>query len=172
MGPSAKASQAMRRVVSDTGPLLHLSEAHALQILRSVGEVHIPKAVEAEMSRLASTWRIPTWITVDALGALQKKQAQAWQQAGLLDLGEAEAIALAKQIRADWLLTDDTAARLFAQAVGLEVHGSVGLVLWAAVMGHLQREEAEGVLDRLAQSSLWISPRVLAEAKAVLYQLR
>jgi len=89
----------------------------------------------------------------------------------LLDLGEAEAIALAHQIQADWLLTDDAAARLFAQALGLEVHGSVGVVLWAAVQGYLRRQQAEDVLDRLAQSSLWISPRVLAEAKAALQQL-
>jgi len=171
MGSGAQASQALRRVVSNTGPLLHLSEAHALQILSYAGEIHIPKAVEVEMSRLDSAWQTPRWITVDSLDALQQSRAQTWQQAGLLDRGEAEAIALAQQIQADWLLTDDAAARLFAQALGLEVHGSLGLVLWAAATGRLQQGEAEDVLDRLAQSSLWISPRVLAEAKAALHKL-
>lgn len=64
MGSSAKASQVVRRVVSNTGPLLHLSEARVLQILSHVGEIHIPKAVEAEMSQLDSAWRTSSWITV------------------------------------------------------------------------------------------------------------
>ncbi|MEW5762826.1 MAG: DUF3368 domain-containing protein, partial [Bacillota bacterium] len=75
---------------------------------------------------------------------------------------------LARQIRADWLVTDDAAARLFAQTLGIEVHGSLGIVLWAAATGRLNRPEAEALLDRLARSSLWLSPRVLAEAKAAL----
>lgn len=172
MGAAAKAKQAVRCIVSNTGPLLHLSEARTLQILSYAGEVHIPKAVEAEMGRLDPTWRTPSWLTVDSLDAPWQNRAQSWQQAGLLDRGEAEAIALAQQIQATWLLTDDAAARLFSQALGLEVHGSLGLVLWAAATGHLKREEAEDVLDRLAQSSLWISPRVLVEARAALRRLR
>jgi hypothetical protein len=38
-------------------------------------------------------------------------------------------------------------------------------------MGHLQCAEAERALDRLAQSSLWVSARVLAAAKTALEQL-
>lgn len=98
-------------------------------------------------------------------------EAAAWRQAGLLDPGEAEAVALARQINAQWLLTDDAAARLFGQSLSLEVHGSLGVVLWAAAAGRLNRADAEAALDRLAQSSLWISAKVLAEAKAALEQL-
>lgn len=74
-------------------------------------------------------------------------------------------------MNAQWLLTDDSAARLFAQSLGIEVHGSLGVVLWAAAVGHLDLANAEATLDRLAQSSLWISARVLAEAKTALNQL-
>ena len=70
-----------------------------------------------------------------------------------------------------WLLTDDTAARVFATTLGLEVHGSLGIVLWAAARGHLSREESAVALDRLAHSSLWLSTRVLAEARAALDRL-
>ena len=51
---------------------------------------------------------------------------------GLAAYGEAQAIALARQFGPDWLLTDDASARLLAQSLGLEVHGSLGLVLWSA----------------------------------------
>jgi hypothetical protein len=36
---------------------------------------------------------------------------------------------------------------------------------------HLNHAEAEATLERLAQSSLWMSRRVLAEAKVALNQL-
>jgi predicted nucleic acid-binding protein len=91
--------------------------------------------------------------------------------ASLLDDGEAEAVALARQLNAHWLLTDDTAARLVGQAFGLEVHGSLGIVLWAAATNRLRRDEAESALDRLAQSSLWVSSSVLLTAKAALGEM-
>jgi predicted nucleic acid-binding protein len=98
-------------------------------------------------------------------------QATKWQQVGLLDAGEAEAIALAQQLNANWFLTDDAAARILAASLGLEVHGSLGIVLWAAAMRYLSRGDAESALDRLAHSSLWLSVGVLAEARAALDRL-
>jgi len=90
------------------------------------GEVHIPKAVDVEMMYLDPAWRTqrPTWVMVETLVEPFAAEAIAWQQAGLLDPGEAEALALARQLQADWLLTDDAAARLVVQVQGLEVHGS------------------------------------------------
>ena len=158
----------MRRIVSNTGPLLHLSEAGTLDLLSLAGEVHIPSGVEAEVVYHISAWRTPDRMIVDTLTESHAADAIAWRQAGLLQRGEAEAIALAQQLDADWLLTDDVAARLVAQKLGLEVHGSLGIVLWAAVAGHLSRAEAVAALERLAHSSLWMSVRVLAEAKSAL----
>ena len=158
----------MRRIVSNTGPLLHLSEARALDLLNLAGEVHIPASVEAEVSYHISAWRTPDWMIVDTLTESHAEDAIAWQQAGLLHTGEAETIALARQVEADWLLTDDAAARLVAQKLGLEAHGSLGIVLWAAAAGHLNYVEVAATLERLAHSSLWMSARVLAEAKAAL----
>ena len=161
----------MRCVVSDTGPLLHLSEADALSLARLVGDLHVPPQVNAELAYLLSGWEAPTWLTIDTLAALPAAEAVAWQQSGLLDPGEAEAIALARQIKADWLLTDDAAARLFAAGLGLEAHGSLGVVLWAAATGHLDRVQADQTLAKLAASSLWISGRILAEAKSALDEI-
>lgn len=163
----------MRRVVSNTGPLLHLYEAQALALLNTVGEVHIPRAVDAEISQYIPAWQTqrPEQLLVSSLTTSHAIEATAWQQGGLLEAGEAEAIALTRQIHADWFLTDDTTARLFAQSLGIEVHGSLGIVLWAAAVGHLARSNAEAALNRLAQSSLWVSARILAEARAALDRL-
>jgi predicted nucleic acid-binding protein len=161
----------VRQVVSDTGPLLHLGEADALHLARLVGSLHVPPRVNAELAHLLSGWEAPAWLTIDALAVPHAAEAAAWQQSGLLDAGEAEAIALARQLKADWLLTDDAAARLFAAQLGLEVHGSLGIVLWAAAVGHLDRAQADQMLTRLAASSLWISNRILAEARSALDEI-
>ena len=140
----------MRQIVSDTGPLLHLREAECLNLLEQAGTIAIPTAVHHEMVQHVPEWHVhtPSWITVTPVSAPYDAQATEWQQSGLLEAGEAEAIALARQLSAAWLLTDDAAAR-----------------------GHLSREEAAVALDRLAHSSLWISARVLADARVALDSL-
>jgi predicted nucleic acid-binding protein len=174
MGAASAAGQRVRRVVADTGPVLHLYEAQVLHLLGLTGAVVTPSAVERELHQQITDWAAqrPSWLAVEQLDPAHASDAAAWQQAGLLDPGEAEAIALAQQVQADWLLTDDAAARLFAEAAGLEAHGSLGIVLWAAALGHLPHADAHAALDRLAASSLWISARVLAEARAAVDQLR
>ena len=63
------------------------------------------------------------------------------------------------------------AARVFANAIGLEVHGSLGLVLWTAAAGYSQHAEAKLAIDRLAQSSLWVSQAVLEKAYKALEEI-
>jgi hypothetical protein len=67
----------VRCVVSDTGPLLHLSEADALSLARLVGDLHIPPQVNAELAYLLSGWEAPTRLTIDTLAALPAAEATA-----------------------------------------------------------------------------------------------
>ncbi len=163
----------MRLIVCDTGPLLHLGEAQERDLLNLIGEIHIPQAIDAELSLLDEEWERgrPSWVHVDALISSYLEEAVLWHRSGILDVGEAEAIALAQQLNADWLLTDDAVARVFAQTKDLEAHGSLGVVLWSVAIGHLQRDKGKMILDRLAQTSLWISKAVLAEAKEALKKM-
>jgi predicted nucleic acid-binding protein len=160
-----------RIIISNTGPVLHLSEAQLLELLNLAGGAYIPERVAIEIAYHLPTWRTPAWLHPTALVDSYAMQATAWQQTGLLDAGEAEAIALAQQLEADWFLTDDAAARFMAGQLGIEVHGSLGIVLWAAATEHLNYFEAKIALQQLARSSLWISARVYTEAMATLAQL-
>ncbi len=148
-------------------------EAQAIYLLEPAGSVCLPAAVERELKDLlaAVPGSRPEWILTEPLTEPYSDMARGWQDVGFLDAGEAEAIALALQEKADWLLTDDAAARLFASVCGLESHGSLAIPLWAAAAGNLDRAEAEEVLYRLAQSSLWLSPTILAEARAALAEI-
>jgi predicted nucleic acid-binding protein len=151
---------------------LHLSEAQSLDLLRIAGETFIPPSVAIEAKRYIPEWHNdqPAWIVVTELVEPNLNEAQTWRQSGILDAGEAEALALARQLHADWFLTDDTAARVMAASLAVEAHGSLGLVLWSAAT-HLQRDEAEQKLDALVASSLWISAAVVAEARSALNRL-
>ena len=154
--------------VADTGPVLHLAEAGALHLLPLLGEVVLPPAVQEEFGRLRPAANIAPFGNVRELTAPIAAQAVDWCKAGLVDRGEAEAIVLARQIAADYLLTDDAAARLLATTLGLRAHGSLGVILWLAGQQRVRRAEAEDLLERLAGTSLWVSPRVMAEARAAL----
>ena len=173
MGARTEKGCKLRLVVCNTGPPLHLGEAQGRDLHNLTGDIHIPQAVDAELSLLDEKWARgrPPWVRVDALVSPYLEEAVLWHRSGILDLGEAEAIALAQQLGADWLLTDDAAARVFAQTKDLEAHGSLGIVLWSVAVGHLQRDKGEMILDRLAQTSLWISKVVLVEAKEALEKM-
>ena len=153
----------MRIVVCDTGPLLHLSEANLLEILQLAGEIIIPPSVVKEYQRNRPQESLPDWIRVENLD--EKYSLQAQELRNSIDWGESEAIAIAQQVKADWLLSDDAKARQLAESLGIEVHGSLGLLLWGMVVGHIRsREAAIDALSSLSHSSLWLSERVLHKA--------
>jgi len=162
----------LRTIVSNTGPLLHLSEAQSLDLLHIAGQILIPPSVAVEAKQYLPVWQTdqPAWIVIKGLVEPYLREARAWQESRILHPGEAEALALARQLKADWFLTDDTAARVMAASLDVEVHGSLGLLLWAAPR-YLKREDAERRLDALIASSLWISARVISEAKSALNRL-
>ena len=164
----------MKRLVADTGPLLHLHEALALHLLPLVGSVSVPVRVITELRKHAPhafSATLPTWLTVSPLSPSAQQRATAWQQSGLLHSGESEALALAEESRPDWFLTDDAAARLMAESLRMEAHGSLGVVLWCAAQRLIPKTEAKSYLANLENSSLWLSPRVRAEARMALTKL-
>ncbi|MBM3153078.1 MAG: hypothetical protein FJZ96_12905 [Chloroflexi bacterium] len=161
-----------RIIVCDTGPLLHLSEAGAVHLLGKAGDVFVPPCVVAEFETNAQGWKMPVWVQVRDLHDTTRMRATDWTRTENIDAGEAEAISLALQLDASWFLTDDARARRFAEILGLEVHGSIGLLLWNTVVGNVEDEaQALKLLDDLALSSLWVSERVLSDARNAIHLL-
>lgn len=87
---------------------------------------------------------------------------------GKMHRGEAEAIILAKRINAEILLTDDTSARMYAGLLNLEVHGSLGIVLWNYFNEFLDKKETERILYSFKKSSLWLSESIFKKALSLL----
>ena len=82
----------MRLFVADTGPLLHLHQIGAVQLLPQLGEVWTTPVVAQELQRHApelcgAAW--PPWLRVAEVSVSAQMQAHQWRQAGLLHAGEA-----------------------------------------------------------------------------------
>lgn len=156
----------VKTIVSDTGPILHLLEAEALDLLSGFGSILIPMAVNEELINLRNDWINikPAWLHILPLEEPYLHQSILLEQLEIIDYGESQAISLIHQTHADMFFTDDATARVYAQSVGIEVHGSIGIILSSAVQKRLTKSETIVLMDKVSKSSLWISTKVLHEA--------
>ena len=126
-------------VVSDAGPLIYLGAVGQLDLLSSQFErVLVPEAVwnevvgHGEALPGADAVREAQWIDVRAVA-----DDAVGQFADRLDPGEAAALALAIALQADLCLVDDLAARRMANAIGIPVVGTLGILLQAKMLGRI-----------------------------------
>ena len=154
----------MNVVVADTGPLLHLHQIGSTDLLGHFGTIHVTPTILGELERHApGIFRKdgPAWWVHSEPTPAARNVGTRWVESGLLDLGEAEALAFAHEIHADCFITDDAAARTLGESLGLQVRGTLGILLHASATGHLDRDEALSKLSDLEhRSTLWMSAKV------------
>jgi predicted nucleic acid-binding protein len=120
--------------VSNTSPLLSFAKIDRLDLLESLCQsIFIPNAVHDELMvrkerRDAQAIAQAKWIQVTPV---KNQRAVHQLMRRDLDLGESEAIVLAKELNADRLLLDDLAARQIASRRKIPIVGSLGLLLLA-----------------------------------------
>jgi hypothetical protein len=113
-------------VVSDTSPITALLTIGAAELLAQLfQEVVIPAAVRDELLR--SHPLLPPWLQVKTV----QSPSRVREYAQTVDVGEAEAIQLARELRADRLLMDERKGRTLALREGIPVIGLLGVVLLA-----------------------------------------
>ncbi len=144
----------MPEVVSNASPLIALAGIEQLELLRRLfGRVVIPPAVRDEVrdDRTRTALQAADWITTrpvrDTFAVQVLRES--------LGAGESEAIVLAQELSADWLLLDDRTARRKAEATGLRVIGTLGLLLMGKSAGYLS--ELKPLLDGLRQTDFYLS---------------
>jgi predicted nucleic acid-binding protein len=130
------------RAVSDTSVLSSLASLGRIDLLeKQFGEVSIPAAVRQELHRhphpqAAQILRkaidlekikVRSAINLPMVAALMRT----------LDRGEAEAIALASEMGADFLLVDEREGREFARRMGLRITGTLGVLRKAKADGDI-----------------------------------
>jgi predicted nucleic acid-binding protein len=147
-------------VISNASPLIALAQIGNLDLLKGLfSAVLIPPAVARE---IAPTVILSTWVSERALA--QPIGPQILRT--VLGPGESEAISLALEINAQWVILDERPARRFAQALGLPVIGTLGILLASKRRGLLPA--VRPCLDALVNFGFHISPGlydlVLADA--------
>jgi len=118
-------------VVSNTSPLRYLVAAgHADLLAKLFGTILVPSAVEREILDPHAPLSVQHWMA-QRPPWLQVREVQTAPDAeltGQLDLGEAEAIQLAQELRADALIMDERRGREVAAGRGITVIGVLGML--------------------------------------------
>lgn len=145
-------------VVSDASPLTNLAAIGRVEILRRVyGRVLAPEGVAEELREGERRGDHPPIVGV--LDWLEIHEVQNWGEVTRLredlDRGEAEAIVLASEKRADFLLMDERAGRRLAAERGLATVGLIGTLLAAKNQGFITA--VRPLLDQLIEvAGFWV----------------
>jgi len=146
-------------IVSDTSPISNLLVIRQLNILVQVfGEIIIPPKVYEEIRKLeyfgfdVHEITNSSWIKVIIPSDVEFVQ----ELNENLDPGESEAIALAQELKAEFILIDEKRGRKVAEQLGLTAIGLLGILLKAKQKRAVER--VMPLLDALRKDAgFWIS---------------
>jgi predicted nucleic acid-binding protein len=148
------------KAISNTSPLLYLYRIGVVEWLSQLfDEVWIPNAIVTELQEgQRRGYDVPDpkgydWVRI----VTPRSVPSEWL---ILDLGqgELEAMALALENPRCTVLLDDALARRIALAAGLEVWGTLRVLLEAKTRGIT--DEVGPLITRLEDSGMWISGRI------------
>jgi len=140
-------------VISDTSCLIILHKIGELDLLRKVYDsVSTTLEVAKEYSE-----ELPEWIIIEKVK--DKKYQEILET--YVDLGEASAIALAKEMDSPLLLLDDLKARKLATKLKLRYTGTLGVIHRAKEMGII--EKVKPIIEKLLLTDFRISESILTE---------
>jgi predicted nucleic acid-binding protein len=150
-------------VVSNSTPLIVFSRANQLRLFEKLfGKVIIPSAVHREI--LVQGVGKPGVGRLQNLTWLEMKPVTK-SSAGLsssLDAGEAEAIRLAIELNADFILLDDRLGRREAARSGIRAMGTIGVLQLAKAAGFILTIKPE--LDLMMQNGFYVSEPLYTQA--------
>jgi uncharacterized protein len=146
-------------VVSDTSPINNLAAINQLQLLQQLyGTIIIPEAVYCELTDpsfpVAGAAEVQTFDWIQILSVTDRTVMEAL--GNQLDVGEAEAIALALETKAELVLIDERRGRLVAGRLNLKYTGILGVLVEAKSRGLIA--EVKPLLNALIhQAGFWIA---------------
>lgn len=118
-------------IVSDTTAITNLFQIGKIEILRQLyGQIIIPLSVKNELDVIPNQKLFlerTDWIRVEALNNQSLKN----ELLEILDLGEAEAIALTIEKNADFLIIDEKMGREIAKDYNISIIGMLGILIEA-----------------------------------------
>ncbi len=152
----------MRKVVSNTTPIISLLKVNKLEILKELySEVFIPYEVYKEIEAGKNKDYYIDLTKIEWIKIVKIKNEKSLLFFLDLDKGEAEAIVLANEINADLIILDETLGRFHAKHIGLRVTGTIGILLKAKENGIII--EIKPLLNELTQKGIWLSDKLIKQ---------
>jgi predicted nucleic acid-binding protein len=137
-------------IIADTSCLIALANIGKLDILKSLSKtVCITNEIAAEFGE-----PLPSWIQVVPV----KDTVRLQTVHNSLDLGESSAIALALETKNPLLVLDDGKARRFTRNLGIEMTGTVGLLIAAYEGGFL--DDIRSAVDTLRRRNFYLPSNI------------
>ncbi len=154
------------KIVLNTSPVIFLSKIDCLHYLADCfDDIFVPNAVVQELREDC----LPAFITISKLSATGSSYVAG--ALGRLHQGELEAMVLAQELAADFVALDDLLARRKAQRLGLNVIGTVGLLLLLVKQNLIAPETTWLKLKQLTeQHGLYLSPHLLEQINTLLFK--
>jgi hypothetical protein len=151
-------------IVSNTSPITNLAAVGRLDLLQQLYEkVVIPQAVYQELTvpglEPPGAKEVQTLAWIESRPVTDRALVTALETE--LDPGEAEAIALAIELKADLLLLDERRGRTVAARFGLRFIGLLGVLIDAKHQGYIPA--VRPIMDDLvAKAGFWVSQQLYA----------
>jgi len=138
-------------IVSDTSPITNLLKIGRVSLLQQVfKEIIIPNGVYEELIKIPSQKS-----QIENTKWIKKQDSKNKEFINdllkILDRGESESIALAVELKADYLLIDEKKGRKIANEHGITITGLLGVLRRAKLKGYL--EKVKPILDRLREET-------------------
>jgi predicted nucleic acid-binding protein len=153
--------------IVNASPLIFLAKGGCFDLLRVAGDiVLVPAAVMGELNRRGPS--DPTVRAVQQANWLTVVQSPPPPDVILSwDLGPGESAVLAWALAhpGSEAICDDLAARRCAQALGLPLRGTVGMILVAKQRGMI--DAARPVVEKLVRAGMYLSERTMNESLAI-----
>lgn len=160
----------MRITLVNAGPLIALAKLNRLHLLVELFETfHVPRSVYREVVVEGLARGLPDAATLRRFFAhhelpvlgVAPAVAEEYRPPVELDAGEHELLALARTFPDVLVLMDDEVARAEARRLGLEVRGTLGILVEAFRAELLSLHEVELLLLEIAERpDIWISEKI------------
>jgi predicted nucleic acid-binding protein len=150
----------MPEAISNTSPMVYLYRVDAVKWLPELfRELWVPQAVVTELQEgRRRGYDVPIPGDYEWLQVVSPRSVPSEWLTSDLGAGELETMALALENPGRVVLMDDALARRIAQAAGLEVWGTLRVLLEAKSQGLI--ESIRPLLQRLRDSGMWISDNI------------
>lgn len=158
------------KVFSNSSPLIYLSKIGRLELLKNLfKEVIIPEEVYEEVvgkgrnERFLDALKVESAVKEGWIKVKNRSYNRETENFGEIDEGESVLISIAKKERADLVLIDDASARIVAESFGLNVKGTIYILLLGCKKKILDKEETKELIKGLIEAGFKISAEIYAE---------